>query len=97
MGILHLAVSVFALIWKTPHLLKLKKTISLLSWLDSKWAHLVHYEEIFDFELELLTFLWQALLGIHYSVMVHNYSVTQYGGQTISLTAHLCSHLLGHA
>ena len=25
------------------------------SWLDSKWAHLVHYEEIFDFELELLT------------------------------------------
>ena len=25
------------------------------SWLDSKWAHLVHYEEIFDSELELLT------------------------------------------
>ena len=25
------------------------------SWSDSKWAHLVHYEEIFDFELELLT------------------------------------------
>ena len=24
-------------------------------WLDSKWAHLVHYEEIFDSELELLT------------------------------------------
>ena len=29
MGTLHLAVSVFALIWKTPHLPKLKKTISL--------------------------------------------------------------------
>ena len=25
------------------------------SWSDSKWAHLVHSEEIFDFELELLT------------------------------------------
>ena len=30
------------------------------SWSDSKWAHLVHYEENFDFELELLTSLWQA-------------------------------------
>ena len=25
------------------------------SWSDFKWAHLVHFEEIFDFELELLT------------------------------------------
>ena len=25
------------------------------SWSDSKWAHLVHCEEIFDSELELLT------------------------------------------
>ena len=30
------------------------------SWSDSKWPHLVHCEEIFDFELELLTSLWQA-------------------------------------
>ena len=30
------------------------------SWLHSKWAHLVHCEEIFYFELELLTSLWQA-------------------------------------
>ena len=30
------------------------------SWSDSKWAHLVHCEEIFDFGLELLTSLWQA-------------------------------------
>ena len=30
------------------------------SWSDSKWALLVHCEEIFDFELELLTSLWQA-------------------------------------
>ena len=27
----------------------------LFSWSDSKWAHLVHYEEIFDSQLELLT------------------------------------------
>jgi hypothetical protein len=67
------------------------------SWLDSKWAHFVHCKEIFDFELELLTSLWQALLGIHYSATVHNYSVTQYGGRTMSLTARLCSHLLRQA
>ena len=33
-------------------------------WSDSKWAHLVHNEDIFNFELELLTSFWQALLGI---------------------------------
>ena len=60
------------------------------SWSDSKWARLVHSEVIFYFELELLTSFWQALLGIHCSA-------TQYGGRTISLTARLCSHLLGHA
>ena len=32
-------------------------------WLDSKWAHLVHSEEIFYFDFELLTSFWQALLG----------------------------------
>jgi len=41
------------------------------SWSDSKWAHLVHCEEIFDSELELLTPLWQAVLGLHCSVTVH--------------------------
>ena len=48
------------------------------SWMDSKWAHLVHCEEIFDFKLELLTPLWQAVLGFtlldngsHCSAMVH--------------------------
>ena len=41
------------------------------SWLDSKWAHLVHYEEIFDSKLELLTPLWQAVLWSLYSVMIH--------------------------
>ena len=32
-------------------------------WSDSKWAHLVHCEEIFYFELELLTSFYKALLG----------------------------------
>ena len=30
----------------------------LFLWSDSKWAHLVHCEEIFDSEFELLTLLW---------------------------------------
>ena len=81
------------------------------SWSNSKWAHLVHCKKIFNFELELLTSLWQALLGIHCSamvhnclatvhncsVMVHNYSVTHHGGWTMSPTTRLCSHLLGQA
>ena len=71
MGTLHLVVSVFALIWKTPRLLKLKKTISFFSWSDSKWAHLVHCEEIFNSKLVLLTPLWQAVLGLHCLAMVH--------------------------
>ena len=33
------------------------------SWSDSKWAHLVHCEEIFYFELELLTSIWKPYLG----------------------------------
>ena len=41
------------------------------SWSDSKWAHLVQFEEIFDSELELLTPLWQAVLGLHCSATVH--------------------------
>ena len=48
------------------------------SWSNSKWAHLVHCEEIFDSELELLTPLWQAVLGFtllgdgsYYSATVH--------------------------
>ena len=67
------------------------------SWSDSKWAHLVHNEKFFDLKLELLASLWQALFGIHCSAMVHNCSATQYGGRTMSLTAWLCSHLLGQA
>ena len=67
------------------------------SWSDSKWAHLVHSGKFFDFELELLTSFWLSLLGILCSTMVHNCSVTHYGGQTMSLTARLCSHLLGQA
>ena len=42
----------------------------LFSWSDSKWAHLVHCEEIFDSGLELLTPLWQAMLGLSCSATV---------------------------
>ena len=48
-----------------------KEDYLLFSWSDSKWAHLVHCEEIFDSELELLTPLWQAVLGLYFSTMVH--------------------------
>ena len=85
-------------------LLEAEDDYLLLSWSDSKWAHLVHYEEIFYFELELLTSLWQALLGIHCSAMVHNCSATihncsatHHGGRTMSSTAQLRSHLLEQA
>ena len=43
--------------------LEAKEGYLFSSWSDSKWAHLVHCEEIFDSELELLTPLWQAVIG----------------------------------
>ena len=97
MGTLYLAVSVFFSNLDNSLPPKVEHDYLPFLWSDSKWAHLVHCEEIFDFELEILTSLWQALLGKHYSAMVHNCSVTQYGGQTMSLTARLCSQLLGQA
>ena len=51
--------------------LEAKEDYLSFSWSDSKWAHVVHYEEIFDSELELLTPLWQAVFGSHCSVIVH--------------------------
>ena len=50
--------------------LEVKEDYLLFSWSDSKWAHLVHCEEIFNSELELLTPLWQAVLGLCCSAMV---------------------------
>ena len=54
-----------------PVPLEAEEDYLLFSWSDTKWAHLVHYKEIFDSELELLTPLWQAVLGLYRSVMVH--------------------------
>ena len=58
--------------------LEVEEDYLLFSWSDSKWAHLVHYKEIFDSELELLTPLWQAVHGFTllgdgscYSATVH--------------------------
>ena len=57
MGTLHLAVSVFSLIYSLEDSVppEVEEDYLPFSWSDSKWAHLVHSEEIFDFELELLT------------------------------------------
>ena len=51
--------------------LEVEEYYLLFSWSDSKWAHLVHCEEIFNSELELLTPLWQAELRLCCSAMNH--------------------------
>jgi len=64
------------------------------SWSDSKWAHLVHCEEIFDSELEFLTSLWQAILGSRCSMTIHaaRQRFTLLGeGSRCSAMAHNCS------
>ena len=65
MGTLHLAMSVFSLIYSLEDSVppKVEEDYLPFSWSDSKWAHLVHNEEIFNFELKLLTSFWQALFG----------------------------------
>ena len=57
MGTLHLAVSVFSLICSLEDSVppEVEEDYLPFSLPDSKWAHLVHSEEIFDFEFELLT------------------------------------------
>ena len=50
--------------------LEVEEDYLLFSWSDSKWAHLVNCKEIFNFELELLTPLWQAVLGLRCSATV---------------------------
>ena len=48
MGTLHLAVSVFSLIYSLEDFVppKVEEDYLPFSWSDSKWAHLVHIEEI---------------------------------------------------
>ena len=52
MGILHLAVNVLVFLEDSVPL-EAKEDYLLFSWSDSKWAHLVHCEEIFNSGLEL--------------------------------------------
>ena len=59
----------FFLIDSVP--LEAEEDYLLLAWSNSKWAHLVHCEEIFNSELELLIPLWQVMFGSYYSAMVH--------------------------
>ena len=60
MDTLHLAVSVFSLIYSLEDSVppEVEEDYLSYSWSDSKWAHLVHSEEIFDFKLEILTSFW---------------------------------------
>ena len=64
MGTFHLAMNVLAFFLEDSVPLEAEQDSFFLSWSDSKQAHLVHYEEIFKTELELLTPLWQAVLGL---------------------------------
>ena len=100
MDTLHLTVSVFALIWKTPRLLKLKKTISLSrgrtlsghTWSTARKFLILNLSSLHPYGKPYLghaTQRWITLLG--------NCSTTHHGGRTMSLTAWFCSHLLGQA
>ena len=57
MGTLHITVSVFSFIYSLEDSVspEVEEDYVSFSWSDSKWAHLVHSEKIFDFKLELLT------------------------------------------
>ena len=103
-------VSVFALIWKTPRLPKLKKTISLSrgwtlsghTWSIARKFSISNLSSLHPYGKPNLGYVarqWFTLLGdgSHCSAMVHNCSATQYGGRTMSLTARFCSHLLRQA
>ena len=63
MGTLHLVVSVFSLNLEDSMPPEVEDDYLPFLWSDSKWAHLVHSEEIFYFELQLLTSFWQVMLG----------------------------------
>ena len=74
--------------------LEVEEDYLLFSWSDSKWAHLVHCEEIFDYELKLPTSLWQVVIGSRCSATVHaarrwftllgDCTITHHGGRTMS-------------
>ena len=110
MGTLHLAVSVFALIWKTSRLLELKKTISLScgrtlsghTWSTAKKFSILNLSSLHPYGKPCLGYaaqLWFTLLGdsTRSLATAHNCSATHHGGRTMSLTAWLRSHLLGQA
>jgi len=110
LGTLHLAVNVLALFRKTPRLLKLKKTISFSrGWTLSghtcsttKKFSILNLSSLHPYGKPCLGYaarLWFALLSdsARCSATAHNCSATHHGGRTMSLTARLCSHLLGQA
>ena len=103
-------VNVFAFFWKTPRLLKLKKTISFFrgrtrigrTWSTAKKFLILNLSSLHPYGKLCLGYaarLWFVLLGNSTccSATAHNCSATHHGGRTMSLTARLCSHLLGQA
>ena len=58
MGILHLAGECVFFNLEDFVPLQAEEDYLPFLWSDSKWAHLVHYEENFDFELKILTSFW---------------------------------------
>ena len=70
--------------------LEAKDEYILHSWSDSKWAHFVHCEEILDSKLELLTPLWQDVLGLCCSV-------TGRTARCLYMLFGNCSQLLGNS
>ena len=107
MGTLHLTVNVFALFWKTPRLLKLKKIISYSrgrtlsghTWSTAKKFSILNLSSLHPYSKPCLGYaarLWFLLLGNSTCCLTtaHNCSTTHCGGRTMSLTARLCLHLL---
>ena len=110
MSTLHLAVNVFAFFRKTPCLLKLKKTISFSrgrtlsghTWSTAKKFLILNLSSLHPYGKPCLGYaarLHFLLLGnsTRNAATAHNCLATHHSGRTMSLTARLCSHLLGQA
>ena len=78
------------------------RTLSGHTWSTAKKFLILNLSSLHPYvkpHLGYTTLLWFTLLkdGSRCSATAHNCSATHHGGWTISLTARLCSHLLGQA
>ena len=108
MGTLHHAVSVRDFSSKTTYLWKkidsyyFVRTLSGHTWSTTKKFSILNLSSLHPYGKPYLGYTarqWFALLsdGSRCLTTAHNYSATHHGGRTMSLTARLCSHLLGQA